>query len=325
MEAESREPPPETGDLGFGSVVAKESRRRFLNRDGTFNVRREGLGFWESLSLYHFLLTLSWPRFLALVAGAYIATNGVFAEAYAACGPGALAGAAAGSVGHRLTECFFFSVQTLATIGYGHTYPVTMAAHLLVAAESVVGLLGFAVVTGIVFARFARPTAEILFSDRAIVAPYRSRAGFMFRIANRRSTQIVNLEAKVILSRWKGPERRDREFDLLPLERDRVVFLPLTWTIVHPIDPSSPLFGMRPEDLARCEAEFLIVLAGFDETFSQTVHARSSYRFDETVFGARFQSIFNPPEKDGTLSVNIRELSAYEPAELPAAVPELRG
>ncbi len=298
-------------DLGFGAVVARTSRRRFLNRDGSFNVRREGLSLWESLSLYHALLTMRWPALLGLLAAAYLAVNATFALAYVLCGAGALA-SAHGPLPAAFSTGFFFSVHTLATIGYGAISPESLAANLLVTLESLVGLLGFAVVTGIVFARFSRPRAEVIFSERAVIAPYRGITGFMFRLANRRRSQLVEVRATVILSRWRGDRGAGREFLTLRLERDRVAFFPLTWTVVHPIDESSPLWGATAADLARGEAEFLVLLSAFDETSSQNVHARSSYRWDEVVTGARFAGIYRPPDASGDVRVDIRALHDVE-------------
>ncbi len=314
MAAEPQLPPPPdiNSDLGFGSVVARESRRRLLNRNGSFNVKREGLSFLQSLSAYHYFLTISWTRFLGYAMSAYILANALFAVAYVACGDGALTGFAAQAKGERFVTAFFFSVHTLATIGYGNIAPVNMAANVVVVFESLVGLLGFALVAGIVFARFARPMAQVVFSENAIIAPYRGITAFMFRIVNRRSNELVQLEAKVMLTRRKRGVDGEREFLQLKLERDTVIFFPLTWTIVHPIDEKSPLHGMTERDLLGCDSEFLVMLNGFDETFSQTVHTRSSYRGDEVVWGARFKSIFNPPKADGTLSVDIRKLHDIE-------------
>ena len=303
-------------DLGFGSVVARESRQRFLNRDGTFNVRRDGLGFWQSLSAYNYLLSLSWPKFLGCVALAYIATNTIFAMLYVTAGAHALTAFGNEAAPLRFATAFFFSVQTLATIGYGSVAPANFIANILVTVESLVGLLGFAMVGGFVFARFAHPTAEIMFSDNAIVAPYRGMNGLMFRVVNKKSNQIVDLEAKVLLSRRKQGGTADREFIPLKLERDRVAFFPLAWTVVHPIDKDSPLFGEKESTFRRCDAELLILINGFDETFSQTVHTRSSYKGDEMVWGAKFRSMFNPPGENGEISVDIRRLSEYDTVPL---------
>jgi inward rectifier potassium channel len=300
-------------DLGFGSVVARESRRRLLNRDGTFNVGREGVRFWESLSAYHYLLTISWMRFFTFVVGSYLVANAIFAVIYLLAGPHALAGTHATTTGGRFAEAFFFSVHTLATIGYGTMSPLTLAANIIVTIETLIGLVGVAVMAGISFARFSRPVAKILFSRSAVIAPYRGGRAFMFRIANQSSSQLVEISAKVLLSRRKrgGLTSTDREFLNLELERSSVVFFPLSWTIVHPINDKSPLRDWTGEDLVDCDAEFLVLLNGFEETFSQTVHARSSYTSSEVVWGARFLSMFTP-RTDGDVRVDIRKLHEIE-------------
>jgi inward rectifier potassium channel len=295
-------------DLGFGSVVAQQSGKRLLNRDGSFNVLREGLSPITSLSLYHALLTITWPRFLGLIILFYLIINGGFAAAYVACGPGALNGAVETTQAERFLESFFFSVQTFATIGYGVMSPKSLAAHILVTLESLVGLLGFALATGILFARFSRPNVKILFSDVAIIAPYRGITAFEFRLANARSNELMQVEAKVTLSRFK-PSGSGREFIPLKLERDGVLFFPLAWTVVHPIDESSPLHDMGPEELAASGAEFLVFLTAFDETFSQTVQTRSSYMAEDVIWGARFESVFNPQRDDGVVSIDIGRLN----------------
>jgi inward rectifier potassium channel len=312
----SSEPPSaaarEPSDLGFGSVIGGVNEKRLLNRDGTFNPRRVGLPFFRSLSLYHWFLTISWPRFFGIVAAAYVVANTVFAAAYLLCGPAALTGVPASQMGGAFARAFFFSVETLATIGYGNVQPVGLAANLVVSIESLLGLLGFALGTGLLFARFSRPTAAIMFSERAVVAPYRGLTAFMFRIANARSNQLIELEVKVQFSRVTGSARR---YDQLALERTRVVFFPMSWTVVHPIDEKSPLWGLQMEDLVAQDAEFLILLTGTDETFSQTVHARSSYKPAEIRFGQRFVNIYNPTDDEGVVSIDVRRLSDTEVAD----------
>jgi len=303
--------PPQ--DFGFGAVVARESRQRLLNRDGSFNVRRTGLGFFESWSAYHFLLRVSWPRFLLLLAGGFAATNALFGALYFACGPGALVGPGGDTPAGRFAQAYFFSVETLATIGYGHVSPRGLAANLALTLESFVGLLAIALIAGIVFARFARPVARIRFSDVAVVAPYRGGTGLMFRIANMRESELMEVGARVLLSRRRGGgATTDREFHTLQLERDRVVFFPLTWTVVHPITADSPLHRVSAEELRASEAELLVYLTAYDETFSQTVHARSSYRADEVVFDARFAPIVALTEDERAVRVDVRKLSEIQ-------------
>jgi inward rectifier potassium channel len=308
-------------DLGFGSVVARESRQRLLNRDGSFNVRREGMKPLASLSLYHHLLTLSWPKFLGLVAATFMVLNAVFGLAYLACGPGALHGALASEMGgSEFLRAFFFSVQTFATIGYGHITPAGVAANLLVTVEVLVGLLLFALATGLLFARFSRPTARIVFSERALIAPFQGGAAFEFRIVNSRSNQLLEVECQVLFTQLGGKVSM-RQFVPLTLERRKVTFFPLSWTIVHAIDATSPLHGLTYEDLVATNAEFLVVLTGFDETFSQTVHTRSSYKPEEIVWGAAFKNMYKPLDAAGTLSIDVGLLSDYERVPLASPAP----
>ena len=305
--------PDETRDLGFGSVVSGESRQRLLNRDGSFNVARDGLSFWESLNLYHSLLTMSWLKFLSFMTVFYIVVNALFALAFLLCGESALASPAGEVFGGNFRRAFFFSVHTFATIGYGNISPVGLASNLIVTFEALCGLLSVALLTGVIFARFSRPTANILFSEHAILAPYRGITAFEFRLTNSRSSQIIELVANVLYARFEDSNgKMIRRFYSLALERDKVTFFPLSWTIVHPIDEQSPLFGLTQEDLVKENAEFLVLLTGIDETFSQTVHARSSYKADEVVWNARFADIYNRDSDTETLTIDVRRLDMIE-------------
>jgi inward rectifier potassium channel len=300
-------------DLGFGSVVSRAGTRRLLNRDGSFNVVRTGLGLLESFAPYHLLLTISWPCFLALAAVLYVVLNMLFALAYMALGPDALLGSGA-MFGGPLGRAFFFSVETFATIGYGQLSPNGVPANLIVTFEALVGLMYQALTTGLLFARFARPTASILFSERAVVAPYGKGIGLMFRIVNRRRrNEIIELAAQVLYSAVESDGIR--RYKPMTLERNQVTFFPLSWTIVHPIDETSPLSGKAPEELHRTGAEILVLLSGIDETFEQTVHTRSSYRAEEIVWNARFQSIFRETDGDTRtqLSVDVSRVHDIEP------------
>jgi inward rectifier potassium channel len=299
-------------DLGLGSRLTQRAGTRFLNRDGSFNVLRVGLPLSRSLNIYHTLITTPWRNFFGLVAAFYLIMNFAFASAYLAAGPGALEGATGVTAGERYSQAFFFSVQTFATIGYGVIHPKGLAANLLVTIEALVGLMSLALATGILFARFSRPQARILFSDRAVVAPYRGITGLMFRIANERSSQMIDVEARVSLSRNETADGRTlRRFYNLGLERSKVNFFPLHWVVVHPIDELSPLHDVTPDAFAGSDAEILVLLSAVDETFSETVHRRTSYKFAEVVWGARFRDMF--VETHGSrATVDMRRLGEIE-------------
>jgi len=259
------------------------------------------------------MLSMSLPRFLLSATAFYVGMNALFAWLYLACGPNALGGMTAESLGGRFLRAFFFSVETFATIGYGNIYPIGPAANWVMTIESIISIFAVALLTGIVFARFARPTAALIFSDVAVIAPYHGKTGFMFRITNARSNQLMELEAKVQYSHLDGVGRR---FAQLKLERTKVMFFPLSWTIVHPIDESSPLFALEHKDLVDNDAEFLILISGIDETFAQAVHARSSYKPEEILVGKKFVNMYNPVSPDGTISIDVSKLSDVEDASL---------
>ncbi|CAN5245062.1 ion channel [soil metagenome] len=303
----------EPKDLGFGSIVGGANERRLIEHDGSFTARREGFSPLSYLNGYHAMLTMTWPRFLGIVSLVYVGMNALFALLYLLCGPDGLAGTAIEQTGGHALRAFFFSVETFATIGYGSIYPANAAANWVMTLESIVGLLSAALLTGLVFARFARPTAALLFSRNAVIAPYQGKTGFMFRITNARSNQLMELEAKVQFTRIDG---KGRNYTQLKLERTRVVFFPLSWTIVHPIDESSPMFGFTHDDLVRTDTEFLILISGIDETFAQTVHARMSYKADEILVGMKFANMYNAIAKDGTISIDVSRLSNLEDAPL---------
>jgi inward rectifier potassium channel len=301
-------------DLGFGTVVSRDSRQRLLNRDGSFNVVRYGLGFLEGFAPYHLLLTASWTGFLAAVVVTYFILNLIFAAAYLACGSDALVGAGAAMLGGRFAQAFFFSVETFATIGYGQIAPNGAAANMVVTVEALVGLMYQALATGLLFARFTRPSAAVLFSRHAVVAPYNDGTALMFRIVNRRRNEIIQLEAQVLFSAMTPDARgaATRRYMLLPLERNKVTFFPLSWTVVHPIDEASPLAGQTREMLEQSQGEILVLLTGIDEALEQTVHARSSYRADEIVWNARFQSMFVTSDRKSRVAVNLTRVHDIE-------------
>jgi len=298
----------EDRDLGLGAILT-EGTTRLVDRDGRFTVERIGRGFRAFLNLNHVLLTMSWPKFLALTAMSHLVFNTIFAIALVGCGREAISGGAELSTFGR---AFFMSVQTSSTVGYGHLAPSSLAAHVLTTIEVFCSLLGLALVAGLMFARFSRPMADIMFSKHALIAPYRGGLGLMMRIANRRRNHIGDLRARIIVTmcaRRDGKHRR--EFYDVELERRRVSFLALSWTIVHPIDDKSPLAGLTAAEFRNRDGEVIVLLHGMDETFSQVVHARTSYIADEIRWNQRFTPMFERTPK-GTMTIHLGRLHDSE-------------
>jgi inward rectifier potassium channel len=289
--------------------------RRVINKDGSFNVIRRGTT-WRDLHPYLYLINAGWPWFLTLLFLSFVTANTLFALAYFSLGPGQLAGGDAPSTAGRFLKAFFFSAHTLSTVGYGNIAPQTVASNFLSAFEAMVGLMGFAVATGLLYGRFSRPSARIGFSASMLVAPYRGGTSLQFRILNQRANLLMEVEAKVLLMTVEGPQDDlKRTYHTLTLERSGIQFLPLTWTVVHPIDEQSPLAGRTAADLESLQVEFLILIKGYDDSFSQTVHTRYSYRYDELLWGQRFAPAFHV-DSVGDLVLDTDRVGALAPGGL---------
>ena len=299
-------------DLGFGGKAA-EARTRLLNRDGTFNIRRKGLPFNRWFSAYHYLILIPWWKFNLFLFAGYVAINAVFGFIYMSIGTDGLAGMDGHTLVGRYLDSFFFSTQTFTTVGYGRISPVGFAANVTAALESLAGLLSFAFATGLLYGRFSRPIARIIFSQHAIVSPYQDITGFMFRVANERTNQLIDIEAVLTMVRLEddGTGKRIRKFYELELERQKLSFFHLSWTVVHPITETSPLNGVTKEQLDNSDAEFLIILKAFDDTFSQTVHTRTSYKHKEVMYGRKFKGILRTAE-DGMTEIDLGKIHDHE-------------
>ena len=284
---------------------------RVINADGSFNVLRRGTT-WRDINPYLHLVSISWTQFFAWVLLFYILVNSAFAGVYFLLGPHALTEKlAAGRATERFLQCIFFSSQTLTTVGFGALAPVTPAANIVAAFEALVGLLGFAVATGLLFGRVSRPSARIGFSEKALIASYQDGTSFQFRMVNRRANTLIEPAATLMLMTVdRSGNTSQRNFTLLKLERPSVMLFPLTWTIVHPIDSESPLLGKTQEDLEALQAEFIVLVKAWDETFSQTVHQRFSYRYSELVWGGRFTPAFGVDGK-GDLQVHVDKVGNF--------------
>jgi inward rectifier potassium channel len=282
---------------------------RAINKDGSFNIYRKGFRSAAG-NAYVQLVRMSWARFLLLFACTYLVVNCIFASIYVELGRNALHASERDLGLFSFEQAFFFSAQTLTTVGYGSLYPFGLPANLVASAEVAVGLTLFALATSLMFARFSRPSVKLAFSDGMVIAPYRGITSLQFRIANQRSNVLMDVQATLMfMTVEQGPDGKlRRNFVELPLERAGVNFLALTWTVVHPIDETSPLFGKNHDDLERLQAEVLILLRGFDDAFSQVVHTRYSYRWNEIEWSARFVPAFEVAE-EGHMVLDVRKIS----------------
>jgi inward rectifier potassium channel len=297
-------------ELGFGNKNYSESVR-FLNRDGSVNVKRNGIGKHANFDIYHWLITISWTKFIILIVNGYIFINTIFAFIYYFIGADKFGGITIGYAIENFMQLFFFSAQTLTTVGYGHIYPNSSLVSAIAAVESMFGLLGFALATGILYGRFSRPKADIEYSSQALIAPYSDHKAFMFRIANQKQNELIEIECQLALA-INNPKSKKRDFHFLDLERQKINFLPTSWTIVHPINEVSPILSLTETDLATCDAEFIILIKAINDTYSQTVYSRMSYKPSEIIWNAKFVPLKTNPVGNGTISMNLKDIHLFE-------------
>lgn len=301
-------------DLGFGTKLT-DTQSRLVNQNGKFNIVRVNGSLWDQLNIYNRLITMSWFHFFCWLLLAYLTVNTLFAGIYMIAGAETLVGVSDKALNGPFWKCFFFSSQTLTTVGYGHISPNSFLTSSIAAFESMLGLLAFALATGLLYGRFSRPVAHIRFSRQSVFAPYLDVNAWMFRIINTRSNQLLNLEAIVTLSRLepKPDGTLTRKYYSLPLERNKVSFFPANWTLVHPITETSPLYDCTPEALEQSDTEILISIQALDDTFVQSVHTRFSYRYDEILWGRKFLPMYDSLHQ---ARLDLDRLDATEEAEL---------
>jgi inward rectifier potassium channel len=294
---------------GFGSKTTNQPYR-LINQDGTVNVKKTGLRFFDHFSIFHFLVTTNWLTFNLLVIGSYFIINLIFGVIYWRIGIADI------GIDHTdalddLLESIYFSAQTFSTVGYGRANPGSHTANLLAFAEMLTGMMYLALAAGLLFARFSRPVAKIVFSKQAIIAPYKSGKALMFRLSNAKTNLLLDVEVKLLLVINKNEkDGKSRRFYDLPLEMEKINMLALSWTVVHPLDEQSPVQGFKEEELKNHEAEFMVLIKGYNNTLSQQVHARTSYKPENIVWNARFVPIFSG--KKGKTNIAIDQLGDYE-------------
>lgn len=303
-------------NTGFGANAA-DYGGRFVNKDGKPNIEKRGVNFFERISWFHSMLALPRWKFFTLIVAFFVLVNVFFAVIYYFVGIEHLSGMNTGSELEKFGEAFFFSAQTFTTVGYGRISPSGFGTSAIAALEALIGLLSFALVTGLLYGRFSKPIAYIRFSGNAIIAPYKEITALMLRIAPYKNITLTDAEAKVSLGIILEEEGiKKNKFFSLPLEYDKVNSLTLSWTIVHPITEDSPLFGFSETDFESVNGELLVFIKAFDDMFSNTVVTRSSYTFKEIVVGAKFNPMYHRNEEANKTILDLEKINSFVPAPL---------
>ena len=290
---------------------------RFFNKDGTPDLHKTGISWLEKNSWYHTLLQMNRWQFLATIFAIYLIINLFFAIVYLLIGIDKLAGITVETPLEKFGEAFFFSAQTFTTVGYGRLAPTGFMLSFVAATEALIGLLSFAVATGLLYGRFSRPQAFIRFSEHAVVAPFKETIAVMFRMTPYKNNHLTETEVKVNLAIMIDVDgKMTNRFYPLKLELEKINAMTLSWTVVHPVDENSPFYGLSKEDMVTGSAEILVFVKAFDDTFSNTVVARSSYTATEFVFGAKFTPMYYRDEKRGSTVLEIDKLDDYETADI---------
>lgn len=300
----------ETDQTVFQESLANVGSR-LLKPDGTFNIERRGL---SAANMYERILSLSWSKIILFFLLFYFLINALFAFLFLGFGTESINGMESGTLWENYTGMLFFSIQTFTTVGYGHLNPIGPAANLLSSFVAFAGLISFALLTGLSFAKFSKPEAHIDFSKNILLAPNPlkdEKPSIQFRIVNSSRNQLIDMEAQVTLT-WieKINSSSRRKFERLDLELESIHLFPLNWTIIHMINKHSPLYGLSKDEMVERHMELLILVKGFDDTYTQKIHSKRSYSFSDLVDGARFISMYQ--HKDTKTILNLSQIDAYE-------------
>ena len=303
-------------NTGFGAN-SSDYGGRFINKSGTANVEKKGVGYFERISWYHVLLDMSQWKFLLAIVFFYLVVNLLFALFYFYVGPHAFGGTATSSRFEQFAEAFFFSSQSFTIGGYGRVDAGNLLVNAVCALEAFLGLLTLAVMTGLLYGRFSKPKAYIRFSENALIAPFHNGKAIMLRLAPFKNTTLTDAEAKVSLGLIMEEDgKMVNKFYQLPLEYHSVNALTLSWTIVHPINESSPFFNFTENDFKNAKGEILVYVKAFDEMFSNTVVSRTSYTMDELIIGAKFNPVYHKSEDNSRTLLRLDKLNSYNRVEL---------
>ncbi|MFK8037745.1 MAG: ion channel [Crocinitomicaceae bacterium] len=300
----------EITNTGF-SKDSSPSFSRIINSDGSYNIQKKGTAIkWKDA--YKYLIEISWPRFFFMIILFYSLLNIIFTVIYWCIGFQHISGIDP-SEGSVFMQALFFSAQTFTTVGYGVMSPTGFLTQLVSSIEALTGFLSFSLMTGLLYGRFSKPAAKIMFSQNAVIAPYKDITSFQIKLANERDNVLLDVNAKMILVFDKPDSNGEtkKHFFRLPLEISEISLLPLSWTVVHPINEESPFYNKTESEIKSLNAEVLVMVSGYDEVFSQVVNARTSYYYSEILLNWKFKKIF-ATDKNGNLSIDLANLDAME-------------
>ncbi|UAY50836.1 ion channel [Ferruginibacter albus] len=299
-------------DTGFGANVTNNGGR-YINRDGSFNIRKEGMPAWERFSIYHSMLNMSRWKFFITIILTYFSINLIYTFIYLLIGPQQLQGLTATTSWQLFKEVFYFSTETFTTVGYGRVNPIGDAANLVAAIEAMSGFLSFAVATGLIYGRFSKPKSYLVFSKQALISPFRDKTALMFRFASYKDKHVltdVEIQVNIGLKLQDNPDKdATYKYFNLPLERSRVENMPMNWTVVHPIDEQSPLWGFSVDDMIFADVEVYVLVRGFDDTYSSLVLQRTSYTFQEIIFHKKFVPMYRESDEEQTTILELHKLN----------------
>ncbi|MFN3969141.1 ion channel [Flavobacterium sp.] len=299
-------------NTGFGTNATSYGGR-FITKSGNANVKKTGIGFFDSISWYHTMVNIPRWKFMLIIVSFYFVVNFCFASMYYMIGVEHLKGISATTSLDKFGQAFFFSIQTYTTVGYGHISPSGFLTSFLAAVEALFGLLSFAIATGLFYGRFSMPKAFLMFSDNALIAPFGNGTALMIRLSPFKNTNLTDAEAKITLGMTiEDNGKLVNKFYNLDLELSKVNALTLSWTLVHPITENSPLYNLTQEDFQNITGEILVFIKVFDDMFSTTVVKRTSYSFSEVVFGAKFLPMFSRSSDDNRTVLHIDKLNLFE-------------
>ena len=299
-------------DTGFASN-SNDTGGRFINKDGSYNLIKEGMPFRKRFSIFHDMLNLAQWKFITVILAFFVMINLLFTIVYFFIGAQAFEGLDVGSSWYTFRQLFYFSTQTFTTVGYGHVYPVGDAVNFIAGLEALTGFLSLAIATGLIYGRFSKPRSYLIFSDHALVSPYKAGNALMFRFAAYKDKHtLTELEIRVNVGLLVvADEKPDYKYFSLTLERTRVESLPMSWTVVHPIDENSPFFGFTEEDMKTADVELYVMLRGFDDVFSNYVQQRTSYTFNEILFNRKFEPMYHESEDGKTTIMELHKLNRH--------------